>query len=151
MSEPYKITYNKFRFPVQPKREDGTLGCRGCGGVIPNGRQTWCSKRCVRLYDPKSVIIAVKNRDKGICAACGAQTRGMDAPTFYRLATRDDPYNYRFPKAEFDHVVSFADGGLTVLENMRTLCKTPCHRERTKQWHGEREQQRRTGLQLSLL
>jgi 5-methylcytosine-specific restriction endonuclease McrA len=27
---------------------------------------------------------------------------------------------------------------MTVLENMRTLCE-PCHKQRTKDWHGQRK------------
>jgi 5-methylcytosine-specific restriction endonuclease McrA len=33
-------------------------------------------------------------------------------------------------KPEYDHIVPFSEGGLTVLENMRTLCR-PCHKART--------------------
>jgi len=34
---------------------------------------------------------------------------------------------------EYDHIIPFCEGGLTILENMRTLC-TPCHKKRTAEW-----------------
>lgn len=40
---------------------------------------------------------------------------------------------------EMDHVIPYSEGGLTVLENVRTLC-LPCHKKRTKKWHRERKQ-----------
>jgi len=39
---------------------------------------------------------------------------------------------------EMDHVVPFSEGGITVLENVRTLC-VPCHKKRTKHWHKARK------------
>ncbi len=47
------------------------------------------------------------------------------------------------PKVNYDHVIPFSEGGLTVLENMRTLCE-PCHKSRTKDWHKERSIKRKT-------
>jgi len=40
---------------------------------------------------------------------------------------------------EMDHVTPYSEGGLTVLENVRTLC-IPCHKKRTKKWHKDRKQ-----------
>jgi hypothetical protein len=39
---------------------------------------------------------------------------------------------------EMDHVIPFSEGGITILENVRTLCYL-CHKKRTKQWHSERK------------
>lgn len=130
----YTIRYNRSRFPERQRREDGSWGCRGCGSPIPKGRQAWCSDLCVQKFHPLYVIDAVKKRDKGICNACG-----FDTSEWWKIDHR---------RAEYDHIIPFSEGGLTVLENMRTLC-APCHRERTKAWHGERAAARRP--QRSLL
>lgn len=42
-----------------------------------------------------------------------------------------------FPKGQIDHVIPFSEGGLTVLENLRTLC-IDCHKDRTRKWHKDR-------------
>ena len=51
---------------------------------------------------------------------------------------------------EADHIIPFSEGGETVLENMRTLCY-PCHKHRTKKWHGDRKAARREPDQMVLL
>lgn len=143
MSE-YRPTYNRFRFPVQP----GKGLCRGCGKPVPLGRFSWCSDACVKRFEPRSVIFAVRQRDKGICQMCGKDTRAehrawekacpVDSCGYllrdksYFQWTRDEP-----KPAEYDHIIPMCEGGLTVLENMRTLCN-PCHKHRTKEWHKTR-------------
>ena len=130
----FVLRYNRSRFPERQSREDGRWGCRGCGSEIPKGRQSWCSEGCVKRFHPFYVIDAVKKRDKGICQICGFDTNTEEKdPRGWTIHPR---------RAEYDHVLSMADGGLTVVENMRTLC-APCHRERTKVWHGERAAARR--------
>lgn len=159
MSEPFRIRYNKARFPIQQKRADGTLGCRGCGELIPKGRQTWCSKACVDLFDPQRVLFHVKQRDKGICVKCGFDTKGAYQRWYADCRAKDIPRNCHlakqlpsFPRAaQIDHIIPFSEGGLTVLENMRTLCE-PCHKQRTKDWHRDRAQARKQApAQLALL
>lgn len=155
------------RFPIQQRRADGSWGCRGCGGVIPKGRQTWCSTECVTTYHPAHVIFAAKQRDKEICSACGYDARTAQAAWWRERAEIDklfrgtwtanwkpeDPppdnseYHRRFwewqgkekpRKIEYDHVIPFSEGGLTILKNIRSLC-SECHKERTKCWHSERK------------
>lgn len=41
---------------------------------------------------------------------------------------------------EMDHIIPYSEGGLTVLENVRTLCVV-CHKKRTKKWHAERKKE----------
>ncbi len=41
---------------------------------------------------------------------------------------------------EMDHIIPFSEGGLTVIENVRTLCII-CHKHRTKTWHKSRSKQ----------
>ncbi len=60
-----------------------------------------------------------------------------------RLKTAGFPPSPQYPWQsarkwwEADHIVPYSEGGLTVLENMRTLC-VPCHKQRTKKWHRDR-------------
>lgn len=147
----YKIIYDKSRFPKRQRREDGTYGCRGCGSDIPKGRKSWCSKKCYNTFEPSRVIHAVKLRDKGICQMCSfdietalkawqhrywerSRQSGQDYATWPEWKSA----NPKPPKANYDHIIPFSEGGMTILENMRTLCE-PCHKERTKKWHKERK------------
>lgn len=146
----YKIIYDSSRFPKKQRRADGTYGCRGCGSDIPKGRESWCSKQCYNTYEPSRVIDAVKLRDKGICQACGFDLKAA-------LSTWDNRYwqmsresridhavwsewkaaNPKPPKPNYDHIIPFCEGGMTILENMRMLCES-CHKQRTKEWHKTR-------------
>ncbi len=121
----FQIRY-RGRFPVQQKRADGTLGCRGCGELIPKGRQTWCSHSCYATYSPVMVISAVKERDKGVCQICGVD---IFATLRERFGVR--AHFRKGGRAEYDHIVPMCEGGLTVLTNLRTLCR-PCHLSETK-------------------
>jgi hypothetical protein len=51
---------------------------------------------------------------------------------------------------EMDHIVPFSEGGLTVLENVRTLCVV-CHKKRTKKWHKDRKKQEQTVITIEQL
>lgn len=143
--KPYKISYNKSRFPNQPKRGDGSWGCRGCGGDIPKGRRAWCSRQCCETFHPAFVISNVRKRDKDICAFCGFDhEKAMDE--WWKQKPNADHYGWQDhhkwiaqkPVVNFDHIIPFSEGGMTVLENMRTLCE-PCHKQRTKNWHADKK------------
>lgn len=144
---PFKIIYDKSRFPILQRRVDGTLGCRGCGGAIPKGRSAWCSRECCKKYNPQFVLAAVRARDHDICSECG---RDCDKEYNQWMAEKFGGKNFNWnewrnrkpPGAEYDHIVPFSEGGLTVLENMRTLC-SPCHKKRTADWHWQRTNKRR--------
>jgi len=129
------------RFPARQRREDGKWGCRGCGSAIPKGRQSWCSEACVTRFHPFYVIAEVKRRDKGICQACGCDTSLIEKNAWGGHSRLRPP--------DYDHIVPFSEGGLTVLENMRTLCR-PCHKARTKAWHAERAAARRPQRSLPM-
>jgi hypothetical protein len=142
----YTPIYDSNRFPRMMKRPDGTYGCRGCGRDIPKGRQAWCSRECCRKYHPAYVVQEVKKRDKGICQLCSEDLKQLEAewwkqkPDYLKVGWKaQEEWVRNKPRANFDHIVPFSEGGLTVLENMRTLCE-PCHRKRTRQWHKERKQ-----------
>lgn len=131
----FVIQYDKSRFPKRPKRPDGTFGCRGCGGDIPPKRKAWCSRACAHRYDPGLVINQVKQRDKGICQMCGFDC--FAAKREWMTRRWDNPRPKRPPRAEYDHIVPFSEGGLTVIENMRTLCHD-CHLKVTLEWRKQR-------------
>ncbi len=146
MSESFKIQYDRNRFPKRQRRDDGTFGCRGCGSDIPKKRQTWCSSECIKRYHPLFVRREAKLRDGSRCKMCGLdcvkakkkwakQHPGMVFPEAFKKWMLRKP-----PKAELDHIIPFSEGGLTVLENMRTLCAR-CHKKRTLAWHEARNGQ----------
>lgn len=122
MLHAFTIKYDAKRYPIQQPREDGKPSCRGCGAAIPKRRRTWCSNACFHLYEPSRVLAACHQRDKGICCQCGRKPRRKG---------RKSQINY-------DHIIPFSEGGLTVVENIRTLCSA-CHKAITKEWHGTRK------------
>lgn len=153
---PFVIIYEN-RFPIQQRRSDGSWGCRGCGGAIPKGRQTWCSRECVNTYHPAYVISAAKRRDKEICSTCGYDRaaaerkwwQGREAVRRHGGTAEWNEFRKTQPrKIEYDHIIPFSEGGLTVLENIRSLC-SECHKRRTKRWHRERKQDATLPLALS--
>lgn len=150
MSDPYKIKYNRNRHPECQKRADGTRGCCGCGGDIPKGRLTWCSRACYARFSPPMVIMAVKARDKEVCAMCGVDCRAARLERNYLSGTL--PWSERqklppIPDAEYDHIIPFSEGGPTTLENMRTLCHF-CHRQVTADWHKERAKNKKAVAEI---
>ena len=143
--EPYKIQYNRNRFPIRKKRPDGTWGCRGCGESIPPKRQPWCSTACSKKYHPAYVMSAVRARDKDVCAFCDFDLKTAMAAWWKEKPDSSKGYIWqdhqawvnRKPKVNYDHIIPFSEGGMTVLENIRTLCEA-CHKKRTKDWHRDR-------------
>jgi 5-methylcytosine-specific restriction endonuclease McrA len=62
------------------KNADGVTVCScGCGQIPKPPRQTWFSKACVDQWrsknDPAFIRQQLKERDKGICAACGCDAQ----------------------------------------------------------------------------
>ena len=92
------------------------------------------------------VIAAVKERDKEVCCMCGYDFKAAHRDYISRCYENNHHpksgyamEKMKFPKKiEYDHIVPFSEGGLTVLENMRSLC-SDCHKQRTKKWHKERK------------
>lgn len=195
----YQIIYDDNRFPIRQRREDGTWGCRGCGGPIPKGRKSWCSRHCVDTYEPSRVRHFVFQRDKGICCECGVDTKKVQRrfpqrtpegpPQYHRrfwsegFSYRGDFNQERFARArvihdkywlrlvataaqrrermiqlgwptdptrdwwEAHHRIPWSEGGLTVLENMVSLCLL-CHHSETAKWHWEKVEKRKSQLTL---
>lgn len=103
--QPYNIIYVN-RYPKIQKKGF----CRGCGHPIPSYRYTWCCYDCYKRFCPAEVFREVDKRDKRKCVICGSSN-----------------------KIEYDHIKPFSEGGLTIIENIRTLCIN-CHKKRTLNW-----------------
>lgn len=71
---PYATMKNRDRYPQFKKDVDGKPLCRGCGSLVPKGRQTWCSSKCYETRCPSVVRMAVERRDKGVCVMCNVDT-----------------------------------------------------------------------------
>lgn len=123
--------------------ERGT--CRWCGEAIvygdgpkqgtPDRRRRW-HPDCVddyNLSDPREARRRVRRRDRGICAACGIDTRALRRAHRGRgsvRALRALGFVPRRSLWELDHIVPLIDGGGHELANLQTLC-TPCHKNKT--------------------
>lgn len=125
----------KHRYPVARKDADGKPLCRGCGNPVPKGRQSWCGDACYGKFCPAMVISKVKERDKGICQICQQPTRHHHPKGQSYIEWLE--YRKSVSRAEYDHIIPMAEGGLTVLENIRTLFRG-CHKKRTAEWRKSR-------------
>ncbi len=146
------IVYGRGRYP----KSVGKRICRGCHAPVPKPRRSWCSQECYDKFEPTSVRIAVSKRDKMICQLCGldikkAHNEWLDSRPSICLGfdVFGSPYKRWYanrPQEEYDHIVPFCEGGLTVAENMRLLCNK-CHREVTKEFHKRRSAEcKKTGM-----
>lgn len=145
--------------------------CRFCPNVVPKGRRTWCSLRCIEEYltqsDARFARRRVRDRDRGVCALCGVDTElirahmrflkkhsyGVDplsvmfTQTYNNLKTHlRTLYNKANSAGDFwqaDHTTPVCEGGgCAALDQLRTLC-TPCHKAETKKLAARRAEQRR--------
>jgi 5-methylcytosine-specific restriction protein A len=121
--------------------------CRWCElEILARRRRTFCSDYCVHQWrlrtDPGYLRDQVFARDRGICAACQADTvsiyaalkracgparaAGLSLYGMKSIASRRSLW-------DADHILPVAEGGGQCdLDNLRTLC-VPCHREATAQ------------------
>ena len=104
----------------------------------------------------------VSNRDRGVCALCGLDTRALKLSVGrmrYRYGS-DEDWNARFAEAfrhgyterdrwrarlwDVDHIVPVVEGGGACgLDNLRTLC-CPCHRRVTADLARKRAEKRKS-------
>lgn len=151
--------------------------CCWCQGPLPpppSRRTSWCSDACVAEYlaqDPKALREKVKERDRGVCAACGRDAEALAARIKAVLAPFWE-YSAPWPAKkralrlsrwldrlkltrstcslrhlwEADHVVPVVEGGPNTLGNLRTLC-TPCHKAETRTLARRRAKARREAKQ----
>jgi 5-methylcytosine-specific restriction endonuclease McrA len=129
-----------IRFSDAPR---GT--CRWCGEPIryPSGpkqgdldrRRRW-HPACVDAYlasDPREQRRLARKRDRGVCRACGLDTRRLDRETRGRERAkrlRALGFHPRRSLWELDHVLPLVEGGGHDLANLQTLC-VPCHRRKS--------------------
>jgi 5-methylcytosine-specific restriction enzyme A len=119
--------------------------CRWCKTETPKGRRTFCSDRCVHEWklraDPGYLREKVFERDKGLCAECGADTIALrrDLRKLDYAARRRFLKEWRLKEGtrksfwDADHLIPVAEGGGQCdLANMRTLCLL-CHRKATSE------------------
>jgi 5-methylcytosine-specific restriction protein A len=117
--------------------------CRWCRAEVPKGRRTFCAETCVHEWklrtDPGYLREKVFDRDRGICAQCGIDTKTLRA----EMRKLDYSARGQFLRKwglregsrkslwDADHMLPVAEGGGQCdLSNMRTLCLL-CHREAT--------------------
>lgn len=160
------------RFPPRIKRDDGTYGCRGCGGDIPPKRQTWCSLSCKKKFDPFYVKQAVRERCGDRCETCAKdcsrkaghahQQRHPAQPHYERDCKLVYPYDFQaflnhplyraYSEAvkEWKRAAPNAEfdhiiphsEGGKFVLENIRLLCTACHKARTKAWHAERKLKR---------
>jgi 5-methylcytosine-specific restriction protein A len=119
--------------------------CRWCRLEIEAGkrRRTFCSDACVHEWklrtNPGYLREKVFERDRGVCAQCGADTTKLrrDLRKLDYAARRRFLKDWNLKEGsrksmwDADHIVPVAEGGGQCdLSNMRTLCLR-CHREAT--------------------
>lgn len=157
------------RFPPRQKRADGTFGCRGCGGIIPKGRKTWCSRACVREHDPFYVKQAVKDRCNSTCEMCGKDCSRQAQQLHREQKPREPhyladcllsfPYDFQAFRAHPLHVAYRSEWKIWhdirpegefdhIIPHSEGGKFTPdnirficvaCHKARTRLWHKERK------------
>lgn len=109
--------------------------CCWCGVEVTGRRQSWCSDACVLDFKATyyrapdwQIKRAIFERDRGVCAMCGEQSHSWEA----------------------DHILEWAEGGRTNLQNLQTLCRT-CHKSKSAGYAARRAYRRRpANSQLSL-
>jgi 5-methylcytosine-specific restriction endonuclease McrA len=86
----------------------------------------------------------VRKRDKDICAFCKFDLKEAEKkwwrekPDYSKEGwAAHQRWESRKPRVNYDHIIPFSEGGMTVLENIRTLCEE-CHKKRTREWHKQR-------------
>lgn len=140
MSKFRTIREANLNYLVLTKGPNGRNLCRFCKQEVQPPRKTFCSGErtkysrrkingvwtkvvyraghgCVHEWclrnGPQYARQAVFDRDRGVCALCGAQ-------------------HARKGQWHADHIIPIAEnGGECGLENLRTLCADPCHKKVT--------------------
>lgn len=127
------------------------VGCRFCGTTeLPPRRKTFCSQACVDNYCIRTSTSYLRkllfSRDKGICKICSLDTKLISRQIYdseKRTGERSelrDTYKIGDKRVkrngmscwDADHLTMVAlGGGLSGLDNFRTLCKS-CHKVVTK-------------------
>ncbi|HJR05083.1 MAG TPA: HNH endonuclease [Methylomirabilota bacterium] len=158
------------RYPSLPYPKPGPNGeryCRLCGKVVEGRRKTWCSDECVRAWQARSssggMRHAVKQRDRGVCAACSLDCLVLEEIVeLIRWAieawppVRSDLEIVAIARGfgdrtlwQADHIVEVEDGGGGCdLTNIQTLCHW-CHGRKSGESRRARNLRRSEQLALA--
>jgi 5-methylcytosine-specific restriction endonuclease McrA len=149
----------------------GSRPCRWCKRPVSGRKRNWCGDaECVKQWtmrtQPEIFRKVVFERDRGICALCGFDTKTVDTatilselraaqragtPTEAILARLDAAYRWKVAAKidpakspwEADHIIPICEGGDWFdLSNVRTL-DTLCHRAVTSALARRRAERRR--------
>lgn len=106
------VTHLRRTITKKDKKQIWRTGtCTWCWGKTTGRRTSWCSDRCVDMFLAlRSQVDLVRQRDKGICQICLAPS----------------------PVIEVDHIIPVCENGLTIAENLRSLCRD-CHKKESAQ------------------
>jgi 5-methylcytosine-specific restriction protein A len=147
MPPPRTLAGGRTRSHLLARGPNGLTLCRWCDlEILAKRRRTFCSDYCVDQWrlrtDPGYLRDRVFARDRGVCAACDADTIAIFAALKRsRGAARAAGLSLYGMKSitsrrslwDADHILPVAEGGGQCdLDNLRTLC-LPCHREVTAQ------------------
>ncbi len=139
-----------------PKGPNGRNLCRRCSVEVPKGRLTFCSPECVHQWTLRTNAAYVRSkvweRDKGVCAYCGADTDALDDMLAEMVGwdVRELPLAKRVAWQQTYHEIWTALGGMRAgslwaadhivpvefgggecgLEGYQTLCRA-CHDRKT--------------------
>lgn len=137
-----------------PRGPNGRALCRWCGAEVPSRRRTFCSAGCVHEYKLRTngayLRAQVYRRDRGVCAACGLDTKTIAEELWEARLQHGEGFMHRLmvlhgvPPSrkvwkrkyggglwDADHILAVKDGGgQCALGNIQTLC-LPCHRAKT--------------------
>lgn len=97
--------------PPAKRNPEGGYLCRWCQKPVPKPRLYWCSDECVEDYEiranPAHARMRVFERDKGVCARCGADTeRGAEeVRRLWRIAENEWPWR-RKNEAKYEAAVA---------------------------------------------
>lgn len=142
--------YTHVQYVVR-KGPNGRRLCKWCGSEVPPRRLVYCSRDCDHNWNMMTSSSyarqCVFERDHGICATCGLDTK--TCPNWrqskwlsewdidWRDAKRDWLKEHGYDKWhstslwEADHIIAVVDGGHDLgLNNYQTLC-SPCHKKKT--------------------
>lgn len=98
--------FNRRNYPFPPRDTEGRRICRWCGKLVPKGRLSWCSQKCVDDYLVRNnaghVRRLVFERDNGVCAICGVNAEELRA-RYRRLKKWADRIAHRLSGSCFCH------------------------------------------------
>ena len=110
------------RAGFHPKTQGSRL-CTLCGSICHPPRRWYCSDTCAKhwmqMFNWHTICKRVKRRDHYTCLDCGCNNRNR---TQHSAHSTHHTFNVH-------HIIPLTKGGLTVDENLITLCKK-CHRMR---------------------